>query len=297
MRARTVANLPTEIALLSAEEADSPSIRYALSQGALTKAARRVVMPAGFAPDPRAWTVADQQSDPDLPVTGLAALWSTRSVEPRFPITAISPVKRRDTTQVRFLRTTAVPHELLLSTSTGTCTIDELSVLVCAILGDFEPACDALREKWVTPATLIEAAELLAPNSWLGRRVGSVLEELSGDPWSVAELDLHRLLREAGITGWEGNRPLHPGDDASKVPDLTFRRRGLLVEVNGIEFHCGAEVVEKDIRRIAEFMREGWAVVVVTPSMIRESPRDVQDLIRLQLCSQPVRGHRRNGVR
>jgi very-short-patch-repair endonuclease len=297
VRERTVANLPTEIALLSAEEADSPSIRYALNQGALVKAARRVVMPAEFAPDPRAWIIAVHQSDPDLPVSGLAALWSTRSVEPKFPITAISPVRRRDTAQVRFLRTTAVPYELLLSTSAGTCTIDELSVLVCAILGDFAPACDALREGWVTPATLIEAVELLAPNSWLGRRARSVLKELSGAPWSVAELDLHRLLREAGISGWEGNRPLHPGDDASKFPDLTFRKHGLLVEVNGIEFHCGAEAVEKDIRRIAEFMLEGWEVVVVTPSMIRESPRDVLDLIRLQLRSHPIRGNRRNGVR
>ena len=170
MRERTVANLPAEIALLSAEEADSPPIRYALNQGALVKAAPRVVMPAEFAADPRAWAVAVHRSNPDLPVTGLAALWSTRGAEPRFPITALSPVRRRDTAQVQFLRTIAVPHELLLSTSTGTCTIDELSVLVCAILGDVEPV-DRIR---LCEEIDLDATGQLA--SWCG------LDATTGEP-------------------------------------------------------------------------------------------------------------------
>lgn len=283
MRERTLSTLPTEIALLSAAESDSPRIRYAVRQGLLVKAAPRVIMPAGLAADPRAWIVAVQRGDPDLPVTGTAALWCTRGLTPRFPIPMIGGAKRRSTARVRFLRTSDIPQEMVLSTAAGSCTVDEISVLACWALGDSETPCEALREGWTTVARLRDVASGLPANSWLGRAATDALEDLSGNPWSPAELDLHRLLRDAGITGWQGNPPLRLGDGSLRYPDVMFREKRLLIEVNGVAFHGGVAALEKDARRVAEFQRAGWKVISITPSMLRESPSDVIDLVRAQL--------------
>lgn len=62
-----------------------------------------------------------------------------------------------------------------------------------------------------------------------------------------------------------------------------FREKRLLIEVNGVAFHGGVAALERDARRVAEFQRAGWKVISITPSMLRESPSDVIDLVRAQL--------------
>lgn len=299
MKENTLSNLPVGITLLTTEESNSPAIRYAIRQGALVRGAPvapRVVMPAELAGDPRAWVCAVHCADPDLPVTGRAALWATRGLEPVLPIPVITSGSRRSTPKVKFIRTT-VPHDLVIGTQTGTCTVDEISAMVCMALGDLETVCEALRKGWVTQETLAEAAAMLPNNSWLGRRAPAILADLAGNPWSVAELGLHRILRKAGIHAWTGNRAIHLGDGQDRAPDIAMPEHGLLLEVNSIEFHSGAEALERDTRRMADFMRAGWAVIALTPSMIAEDPDGVLDLIRTQMAPQRVRDSRRDQCR
>ena len=60
------------------------------------------------------------------------------------------------------------------------------------------------------PADLHETMALIhrQPGNETRRRL---LRESSDEPWSAAERLLHRLLREAGIEGWQGNVELTIG--------------------------------------------------------------------------------------
>lgn len=299
MRENTLENLPTGVTLLTAAESRSPEIRYALSQGALVRGAPvapRAVMPAQLAEDPRAWVCAVHCAEPDLPVAGRAALWSTRGLDPTMPVHVFSPGPRRSTARVKYIRTT-LPRDLVIGTNTGSCTVDEISVILCAALGDLETACEVIREGWVTRKTLAEAASMLPNNSWLGRRSSAILADLAGNPWSVAELNLHRLLRRAGIDGWTGNPTIYLGDGLSRTPDVALVEHGIIIEVNSVEFHSGAEALERDTRRVSDFMRAGWTVVTLTPSMITQDPDGVLDLIRSQMAPQRIRTSRRDQCR
>lgn len=248
----------------------------------------RVVIRSDVAGDPAAWVVAAHQWRPSAIVTGSAALWAFHGLAAAFPIVVADHLDKASTDRVRFLRT-RFPPEVLVDDGTGAFTIDEISVLVCAALGHFAPACDALREGWVSPDTLREAVALLPPRSWLGMAAPGLLRELRGMPWSIAELRLHRLLRETGITGWIGNPTLMIAGQEYE-PDLLFRRRRLIVDVVGLEFHSGREAVRRDISRAADLLAAGYRVVSVTADMVELEPERVLGLIASQLGHYELRG-------
>ena len=131
----------------------------------------------------------------------------------------------------------------------------------------------ALRTRATTLAHLQQAMELTAA------RVGNptrrrLLLDSRAEPWSKAERLFHRLLRDAGISGWEANKPVVLRDSTFYV-DLIFRKLRLVIEIDGRLYHTGAEVFETDRRRQNLLVLDGWCVLRFTWTMIEERPEEV----------------------
>lgn len=79
---------------------------------------------------------------------------------------------------------------------------------------------DALRLRKVDDVELRRSLE-----RGRGRRgqplAAAAVREVKGNPWSVGERAAHRLLREAGITGWVANPPIRLAI-GTKHPDIAF---------------------------------------------------------------------------
>lgn len=78
-------------------------------------------------------------------------------------------------------------------------------------------------------------------------------------PWSAAERLAHRVLRNAGITGWRTNRRV-----AQHIIDIVFPQHRLGLEVDGFEYHSSRTSFERDRRRDQDLLGLGWTVMRVT---------------------------------
>jgi hypothetical protein len=113
-----------------------------------------------------------------------------------------------------------VPSELVVSRSGLRLTSPALTALdLCATVGG-EAIDQALRTRATTLAHLQGAMELTVAR--VGNRTRrQLLLDSRAEPWSEAERSIHRLLRAAGITGWEANKPVAPRLDPLRRPDLS----------------------------------------------------------------------------
>jgi very-short-patch-repair endonuclease len=99
------------------------------------------------------------------------------------------------------------------------------------------------------------------------------------EPWSAAERRAHRLLHEEGIKGWTANYRV----EISGYPywvDVAFPAVKLAVEIDGREFHEGAEVFERDRYRQNDLVIAGWRVLRFTVRMLQDRPAIVAATIR-----------------
>ena len=99
------------------------------------------------------------------------------------------------------------------------------------------------------------------------------------EPWSEAERQFHRLLRAAGITGWQANRPVRI-NGLNVYPDVVFRRQRLVIEIDGREFHSDREAFESDRRRQNLLVLNGWRVLRITWRMIQDEPDQLIEMVR-----------------
>ncbi|HKX15259.1 MAG TPA: DUF559 domain-containing protein, partial [Propionibacteriaceae bacterium] len=171
-----------------------------------------------------------------------------------------------------------VPSELVVSRSGLRLTSPALTALdLCATAGG-EAIDQALRTRATTLAHLQRAMELTAAR--VGNRTRrQLLLDSSAEPWSEAERSIHRLLRAAGITGWEANKPVVLRDLTFYV-DIIFRKLKLVIEIDGRLYHTAAEVFETDRRRQNLLVLDGWCVLRFTWAMIEEHPEEVIAMVR-----------------
>jgi very-short-patch-repair endonuclease len=171
-----------------------------------------------------------------------------------------------------------IPSELVLSRSGLRYTAPALTALdLCATVGG-DAIDQALRTRATTLVHLQRAMELTAARVGNPTRRRLLLESRT-EPWSKAERHFHRLLRDAGLTGWQANRPvvLH---GSTVYVDLAFRRLKLAIEIDGRLYHTGAEVFETDRRRQNLLVLDGWFVLRFTWTMIEEHPEEVIAMVR-----------------
>lgn len=281
---RGVARIPARGAL--ANQATS-----AAREGSLVRVFPRVVMAAPLRDDPVSMMRAVLLWRPDAVFLGRAALKVLgREVEVRDVEFAV-PVAARAGSHLRPWRW-SVPGAIVVGDEVR-CTSPAATAVMLAASGDWGPVCDLLREGVIHPGEAKEARRVLGriiPAATLDR----VLLEISGRPWSVAELWLHRALRLAGVTGWDANVEV---DCAGRrcVLDLRFVVERVAVEVEGHLYHGSVRQFEDSARRQAALEAGGWHVIRVTATMVRDDPQAVVGLLDRQLqrkhrSTRPVPG-------
>lgn len=167
-----------------------------------------------------------------------------------------------------------------------------------------------VRDLWVTalPLTVLEAAISLGPegsallDGALQRRVrfpavyrahsrnlgrqgsaaaGRLLTVSADRAASHAERLLVKLLRGAGITGWEQNHPV-----LGYLIDLAFPAHRVAVEVDGWAWHMTPDRFIRDRQRQNAVVNLGWTVLRFTWHDLVGRPARVVDDIRAALCSR-----------
>jgi very-short-patch-repair endonuclease len=113
------------------------------------------------------------------------------------------------------------------------------------------------------------------------------LLEIGGGPRrtrSVAEREMLRLLREAGIGGFETNAWIYGFE-----VDLLWRALDFAVEIDGYDAHSGRLAFERDRLKVATLKARGLDVMPITPRQLREDPGGVLGRLRAALRSHRVR--------
>jgi very-short-patch-repair endonuclease len=238
----------------------------------------RAVLPGVYAPPELCDSIATRVRalmhwDPDAILVDEAAAWASFWPEIRVPrITCTVHHRRLPQSGYEFKRR-RIPSELVTHRSGLRFTSPALTALdLCATVGG-DAIDQALRTRATTLAHLHQAMELTAAR--VGNRTRrQLLLDSRSEPWSEAERRFHRLLRQAGITGWKANRPVVL-DDATCYVDVIFYNVKLIIEIDGRLFHTGAEVFETDRWRQNLLVLNGWLVLRFTWSMIEERPEQV----------------------
>ncbi|MFV9632834.1 type IV toxin-antitoxin system AbiEi family antitoxin domain-containing protein [Mycobacterium neumannii] len=102
-----------------------------------------------------------------------------------------------------------------------------------------------------------------------------LLQAASDGARSTAERLLLRLLREAGITGWQANYPV-----GRYRVDVGFKGPKVAIEVDGLAFHIGSDEFHQDRVRQNHITLLGWQVLRFTWLDLTEYPDRVIALIK-----------------
>jgi very-short-patch-repair endonuclease len=128
----------------------------------------------------------------------------------------------------------------------------------------------------------LEAVELRLrsePNRRGNRQLWKLLDEASlGE--AESERVLHRILSDAGITGWLPSVPIGP-----YVGDVVFDEERLIVEVDGWAYHSGVERFAHDRLRQNALMNQGWRFLRFTWAHLVEQPGYVVQSVRTALAA------------
>jgi len=128
-----------------------------------------------------------------------------------------------------------------------------------AATDDGRAVCEALRRRLATPAELREALETMTGSR--GQAVRRCVVEASlTNPWSYAELRLHRILRAAGITGWVANAKLRLAGEVIH-PDVLFPDSHVVIEFDGRAVHDDPAQFLRDRERQNTLVVHGYVVL------------------------------------
>ncbi|MGI3782692.1 MAG: endonuclease domain-containing protein [Janthinobacterium lividum] len=140
-----------------------------------------------------------------------------------------------------------------------------------------------LRSRTATLDGLWRAFELTRGRRGNCRRLLHLIDSRD-EPWSAAERLCHRLLRDAGITGWESNLPVRSGGRLYFL-DVAFPGPGVVVEIDGRLHETDLDVFENDRWRQNDLVLDGWVVLRFTWAMLNHHPETVVEKIRAALAA------------
>ena len=138
----------------------------------------------------------------------------------------------------------------------------------------------ALQRGWITRDDIDQRLRRYPKrhgNAQLRRLAG-----LTSDDGAAAESErrLHRLLRRAGITGWQANYPLWVDGELVAVIDVALIDAKIALEVDGMAYHVDVDQFRRDRRRQNALVALGWTVLRFTWADLTERPGYVVATIR-----------------
>ncbi len=109
---------------------------------------------------------------------------------------------------------------------------------------------------------------------------------------SAAETHAVQELRNAGLPALDRQPTIRICDKGGGVmqtfyPDLGELNRGMLVEIDGIEAHSGAQALARDLKRQNQLVRT-FEVLRFTGTQVRQNPKQMVAMIRGALERLPV---------
>ena len=132
----------------------------------------------------------------------------------------------------------------------------------------------ALQRRMVTLDAVIAANDRY-PGRTGAPRASAIIDACVTGARSQAERIAHRLLRAAGITGWDANAAA-----SGYEGDILFDDARLLVEIDGFAFHSDATTFQRDRTRQNALVAAGWTVLRFTWADLTERPDHVVAVIR-----------------
>lgn len=258
-----------------------PSLRTSWSErvtsGELIAALPGVVMDASLKDNPFAWIRAVHIWNPNAVIAGAAAAKLTFATELKLTtIRVLTSSKLLDRGPIRFHRCSIHP-DLLDWVGELRVTGPDATALSAGIDGDYEPGTSALRLRLVTPESIAAAARRWTTRPRSAFR--AAVNVLGSNPWSVAEVEAHRLFREIGIIGWVGN-PRLIIDRQAVYPDIALLAPKIAFEINSFAHHSSRYDMERDSSRMNLLIAAGWQVYVMTPSQVRNNPVETAEFVK-----------------
>lgn len=267
------------------------TLDWLVRQGLLRPLLPGVYCPSGLADDPPTRIRAVPLWSPDAVLVGSAA--AAVSFWPRIrvgPVEVSAPTRRATASGYR-LHQRAIPAELIRERRGLRFTTPALTALdLCDTTGG-DGLDTVLRSRAATLEQLHEALALTkGRNGNLGRR--QLLLDSRDEPWSAAERLCHRVLRDAGITGWRANVAV-PAPASLYYIDVAFEEAMLALEVDGRLHEDDPGVFESDRWRQNHLVLQGWRVLRYTWAMLQHHPevvvQDVRQALALRIYCQPRR--------
>lgn len=210
---------------------------------------------------------------PAAVLTGVSAArlswWPGILREPTAPVQAAYPKAMRPHAGFDITRRD-IASDLVIDTNSVRYTCPALTALdLCDQIGG--AAIDQLLRS--RAGTIAELATTLEAHSRRrgNRRKRQLILDSRTEPWSEAERQGHRLLRTARITGWIANYEVRVNKRRYYI-DIAFPDQRLAIEIDGREFHTGANAFEEDRKRQNDLVLAGWTVLRLTWEMIRNDP-------------------------
>ncbi len=136
---------------------------------------------------------------------------------------------------------------------------------------------EAALARQLVSTTEIDAALRRAGSRRGVGRVRRALDQIAGGPAitrSEAERRLIALVRRARVPSPEANSRV-----CGFEVDLAWPAQRLIVEVDGYEFHGTRSAFERDRRRDADLLAQGWRVIRLTSRRIVDEPEAVISLL------------------
>lgn len=219
----------------------------------------------GFATAAHLWDMAGRPSLIDV-VVG-----TRRRVRPRFGVRAHHVfVPAGAVTTIEGLPVTARAWTLLDH-------LGRLSLPAAVRLAD-----RALQQRWLARDDFLRRV-----GEYPGRQGNRIIRALvaATDSGAAAQSErtLHRLLRRAGIRGWQANYQVVVAGRVAAVIDVAFLRRRLAVEVDGFAYHSDVERFERDRHRQNSLVSMGWTVLRFTWHDLVDRPQYVIRTIQRHL--------------
>jgi hypothetical protein len=142
---------------------------------------------------------------------------------------------------------------------------------------------DAIQRQRCTISQL--AQELRAGPNRGSALLRSALEEVADGVASVAEGDLRKLVKTAGLPEPLYNPKLYVGSEFLAQPDLWWRDAGVTGEVDSREWHLSPELWARTMARHTRMTAQGILVLHFTPKQIRQDGIRVVAELRAALAA------------